>query len=68
DLIRPFEEDELIDHGASMDTALHQLISGQYQSLLVTRGDEVIGVLRLIDVYEGISKLLRAAGHEPAPQ
>jgi len=57
---------EIIDEQASLDAALHQLITGQHQSLLVTRNDEIVGILRLTDVYERISEMIKSCGVETA--
>lgn len=59
-LIREFAEGETIDEEESLDKALHQLIMGRFQSLLVTKNGGIIGVLRLTDIYEEISMRLRA--------
>jgi CBS domain-containing protein len=58
-LIREIAADETVDEEASLDKALHQMIMGRFQSLLVTRGGEIIGILRLTDVYEAISQKIR---------
>jgi len=58
-LIREIADGETVDEGASLDTALNQMIVGRFQSLLVTRDREVIGILRLTDVYDEISEKLR---------
>lgn len=63
-LLRPIAAGEAIGEDASIDEALHHLIMGRFQSLLVTRSDEIVGIIRLTDVYEEISKLLRSAGTE----
>ncbi len=63
-LIRPFTEGETIEENASLDTALHQLIMGRFQSLFVIRGGEIVGILRLTDVYEEISKMLISCNSE----
>lgn len=57
-LLRPVDVGETIDEEAPFDAALHQLIMGRFQSLLVTRNGEIVGILRLIDVYDRISRLL----------
>lgn len=57
-------EDERIDAGASMDQAVNQLIRGRYLSLLVTRNSQIVGILRLSDVFRTVSGLLRRS---PAP-
>lgn len=59
ELIRPLSVGETIDVDGSLDTALHHMITGRFQSLLVTRGGQIVGILRLTDVYEAIGKLLR---------
>ena len=63
-LINPFADGETIDENATLDTALHQFILGQFQSLLVTRKKKIVGILRLTDVYEEISGMLRSCGTE----
>ena len=44
-------EGEYVSEGASLDVAIHQLIMGHHQSLLVTRGGKIVGILRLTDVF-----------------
>ncbi|MFN3533886.1 MAG: CBS domain-containing protein [Desulfatiglandales bacterium] len=44
------EEDENLAH------ALYKFIAGRHQSLLVLKGDEITGILRLTDVFEFISQ------------
>ena len=34
---------------------MHKLAAGRHQSLLVTRNDGVVGILRLTDVFEQIA-------------
>ena len=64
-LIREIAPGETVDEGASLDTALYQMIVGRFQSLLVTRDSEVIGILRLTDVYDEISEKLREVSTQP---
>lgn len=49
------EENEYIDAAASLDEALHHLVMGAYQSLLVREGGAVVGILRLSDVFDEIA-------------
>jgi len=63
-LVRPIADGETVEEGASIDAALHQLIMGRFQSLFVTRKERIVGIIRLTDVYEEISRLLRRAGSE----
>lgn len=54
DLMRTPTEGEFIEETASFDTAIHQLVRGSHMSLLVTRGGDIIGILRLTDVFAAI--------------
>lgn len=44
-------EGEFVDEDTSLDEAIHQLIIGRHQSLLVTRENAIVGILRLSDVF-----------------
>jgi hypothetical protein len=44
-------EGEYINEGTSLDTAVHQLITGYHMSLLVTKEKKIVGVLRMSDVF-----------------
>jgi hypothetical protein len=59
DLLRPPREKELIDEGAPLEMAIHQLVAGHFMSLLVTRNDRIIGILRLVDVFEAVCRMIR---------
>jgi CBS domain-containing protein len=52
-------EGERVDENASLDGAIHQLIMGKHQSLLVTREKEIVGILRLSDVFMAIVKNIK---------
>lgn len=54
-------ESEYIDEDASLDEAIHQLVMGDRQSLLATRGKEreVVGVLRLTDVFLQVFQMMK---------
>ena len=45
---------EYVDETTSMDTAIHQLVSGTHLSLLVTRNKEIVGILRMSDVFGAV--------------
>jgi CBS domain-containing protein len=47
-------EGEYVTENASLGEAIHQLIMGHHQSLLVTRGEKIVGVLRLTDVFAAV--------------
>ena len=61
DFILTSSEGEYIDENAAMGEAAHQLIVNPYHSLLVTRNDEVVGVLRLSDAYAKICDIIKGA-------
>ncbi len=52
-------EGEYVEEDATLDEAIHQLVLGRHQSLLVTRDDEIIGVLRLTDVFDAICRMTK---------
>lgn len=47
-------EGEYIDEDDSLDKAIHLLVVGHHQSLLVKRGDRIAGLLRLTDVFAAV--------------
>jgi CBS domain-containing protein len=52
------EEGEYIEEDASLDAAIHRLVVGHHHSLLVTRGRDIVGILRLTDVFSLITQKL----------
>lgn len=52
-------EDEFIDHEATLDMAIHQLVNEKLLSLLVTRNGDTIGILRLADVFAAVYHTLK---------
>ena len=59
DFIQAPSEGEYIDENATLGEAIHQLVAYAYQSLLVTSGDEVVGILRLSDVFAKICDTIK---------
>jgi len=47
-------EGEYVAEDATLDIAIHQLIIGHHQSLLVTRKEKIVGILRLTDVFAAV--------------
>jgi CBS domain-containing protein len=47
-------EGEYISDDATLEVAIHQLIMGNSQSLLVTRAQKIVGILRLTDVFAAV--------------
>ncbi len=53
-------ESEHVEMGTSLDQAIHQLVVGSHQSLLVTDRGTVVGVLRLTDVFHEVMLAIKA--------
>ena len=59
-------ETELIGEDATLDEAIHAMVMGRYQSLMVTRGEEVVGVLRQSDVFNDICERIKICRLNPS--
>ena len=54
---------EFVDMDAPMDEAIHQLVMGQHQSLLVTdTSGDIVGILRLTDLFTTICNTMHECG------
>jgi len=52
---------EYVKEEASLDEAIHQLVMGHHQSLLVVGGgDKITGILRLSDVFKEVCQVIKA--------
>ena len=58
--MRTPSEGEFIDQNATMDEAIHQLVLGNHQSLLVLQQGSISGILRLTDVFEAVYRKMQA--------
>lgn len=58
-LLHAPREKELIDEDASLEKAIHQLVDKHYMSLLVTREGRIVGILRLVDVFEAVCGMIK---------
>lgn len=61
DLIRLPVEEECITEEATLDQAVNRLIRKRQLSLLVTRNGDIVGILRLSDVFREVSAMIRAS-------
>jgi CBS domain-containing protein len=52
-------EGEFIAAAASLDEAIHLFVIGHHQSLLVTRGEDIVGILRLTDVFSAVFQIMK---------
>lgn len=53
---------EYVEENASLREAIHSFIMGHHQSLLVTRGEDIVGILRLTDVFKEIFQTMKTCG------
>jgi CBS domain-containing protein len=53
-------EGEYVKEEATLAEAIHQLVIGRHQSLLVTRDKDIVGILRLTDVFTEVSDRMKA--------
>ena len=53
-------EREFVGADETLDKAIHQLVLGHHQSLLVVERSEIIGVLRLTDVFAAVYHTMKA--------
>lgn len=60
DFMHTPKQGEYIKEDANLDEAIHQLLLGKQNSLLVTRNDDIVGILRLTDVYAFVSENIKA--------
>jgi CBS domain-containing protein len=54
------DEGEYVKESASLDEAAHLFVVGHHHSLLVNRGEEIVGILRLVDVFREIDQVIKA--------
>ena len=52
-------EDEYIEENGSLGEAVHLLVLGHHQSLLVTRNNDIVGILRLTDVFAMVVQAIK---------
>jgi len=53
-------EGEYVDQNASLNEAIHQLVMGHHQSLLVVGNTEIVGILRLTDVFNEVCRMIKS--------
>ena len=58
DAMHPLSES--VEESASISEAIHKIVMWQQLSLLVTRGDEVVGLIRLSDLYDEVALQMKS--------
>ena len=56
DCMRPPQSNECVLESETLEEAIHKLARGNHQSLLVTWGERIVGILRLIDVFQQLAQ------------
>jgi CBS domain-containing protein len=54
-----FSEGEHVKGDDTMDTAIHQFVLSDQQSLLVVEDDQIVGILRLTDVFAAVFHMMK---------
>lgn len=54
-------EGEYVNEDTSLDTAVHQLLTGHHLSLLVTQKKKIVGILRMPDVFAATFHVMKEA-------
>ena len=60
EIMQPPSKGEYIEQDAFLDEAVHKLVMGHHQSLLVTKEGSIVGILRLSDVFIKVSEGVKA--------
>lgn len=56
---------EYVELDVPLKIAIHQLVIGNHLALLVTKGNDIIGILRLTDVFAAVFHTMKACEHSP---
>ena len=52
-------EGEYVSQNAPLTEAIHLLVMGHHQSLLVSKKEKIVGVLRLTDVFREVTQIIK---------
>ena len=64
DYMKTPSEGEYVEENTPLDTAIYQLVTGLHLSLLVTRNKEIVGVLRMSDVFAAVFHAMKESDLE----
>lgn len=62
EFMHTLDEGEFVDESATLDEAIHQLVIGHHQSLLVRGQGAIVGILRLTDVFAAVFHVMKSCG------
>ncbi len=55
---------EYVHKEDTLEIAVHQLIVGHHQSLLVINDQDIVGILRLVDVFQEVTRQIKTCSFE----
>ena len=58
-LVRALSKEEYIDATTSVDQALDRMIRSRLLSLIVTRNDKPVGIMRVVDVFSEVCEVVK---------
>lgn len=67
DIMNTPSKGEYVDQDAGLGEAMHRFVIGRHQSLLVTHNKEIVGILRLADVFNEICGAIESCRRDPSP-
>jgi CBS domain-containing protein len=53
-------EGEYVEENTTLTDAIHHLVMGHHQSLLVTKKNKIVGILRLTDVFKEVTQIVKS--------
>ena len=59
DYMQAPSEGEYVEENTSLEAAIHQLVKGLHLSLLVTRSEKIVGILRMSDVFAAVFHIMK---------
>ncbi len=59
DIMHTPDEGEYVSLEDTLDQAIHQIVMGHHQSLLVTDENRIVGILRLTDIFSRIGEVMK---------
>ncbi|MFH1985459.1 MAG: CBS domain-containing protein [Pseudomonadota bacterium] len=60
DFMQEPTEGEFVSETDTMNVAMHRVVMGRHHSLLVTRGKEIVGILRSTDLFNALYDMMGA--------
>lgn len=59
DYMQAPSEGEYVEENTALEAAIHQLVKGLHLSLLVTRAEKIVGILRMSDVFGAVFHIMK---------